>query len=123
MIGAFPIIGCFQPDVVLVFLKVTYDALGVPSVALGKGVEEVTDDNTGLFTVTTKFPWRELVGGGFLALSASASGLTAQVADYTVADRTVQIRIANAGGSAADPGNGDGAYLTLAFGCGGATPL
>lgn len=112
---------CSNPDVRLLFIALTYDGSGVPTVTTGKGAT-VTDDGTGLFTLTTKFSWRAFLGGANLSLSATAGGRTAEVVSKSQSARTVSFRITNAAGSAADPGNGDGMYVMLAFQVGGAMP-
>ena len=105
---------CNTPDAFALHFKVLYDGSGVPTVH-GEGISAVADGGTGLFTITTKFKWVAVVGGGHLRLSASASGGALEIVTSTAADKTVAFRCTNAAGSAADPGNGDGFYVTVLF--------
>lgn len=117
----FPIIGCTNPDVVMVPVHITYDGSGVPTITTGKGYT-VTDAGAGLFTITTKFPWRAFLGGGFLMKHALAQGQSCDVVASTASARTVELRVVNDADAAEDPSNGDGVYVMLWFQTGGAMP-
>lgn len=110
-----------NPDVLLLFVHVTYDGSGVPTISSGKGYT-ISDDGTGLFTVTTKFPWRAFLGGGSLMKHASAVGQSCDVVTSTASTRTVELRVTNDADAAEDPANADGVYVMLAFQVGGAMP-
>lgn len=113
----YPPLGSNNPNVELVFAKVLYDGSGVPSVSAGRGFTSCSDDGTGLFTLTTAFPWNALVGGGALMMVASAAGQAPQVAAHSPSARTIQIRVVGSTNldSAEDPANGDGVLLMFAL--------
>lgn len=92
--------------------KVLYDGSGVPTVH-GEGIRTVVDGGTGLFTITTTFKWILVLGGGHIRLSASASGGALEMVSNTPSTGTLAFRCTNAAGSAADPANGDGFFVTV----------
>ena len=119
--ATFQIVGCNNPDCFVLGVRVDYATSGVPSIARGRGIKSISDDGTGLFTITTYFNWIDIIGGGNLNRAAAASGITAEVvpAGTIPAQRKIQIRLTNASGSAADPTTGDGIYLLFLLQCSG----
>lgn len=101
-----------HPDTETVSCLVTYDT-GVPSVVSGLGISSVSDDGTGLFTLTFAMNFAYLVGVGHTMLRASAAGGSCEVVAVDASARTIQMRVCNAAGSAADPSDADGVYLVF----------
>ncbi len=115
-----PILGSFNPDVLLLVGRLVYDGAGAPSIYKGKGYT-IADDGAGLFTVTVDKQWTHLLAGGG-ARECVIGGLVGGNVQLvkgaeSAANRTIQFRITNDADAAEDPANGDGvsfwAFLQL----------
>lgn len=110
-------LGNNNPDVEDCSWLVTYDGSGVPSIVSGLGAKALVDDGTGLFTLTTSFPWKYIVGFSHGGFAAAAAGFKAELVPASIdsANHKFQVRLTNPAGAAADPANGAGMYINLKF--------
>lgn len=118
MAQLYPIIGCFNPDVMLLFGRLVYDGAGAPSRVKGLGYS-IADNGAGLFTVTVDKPFQHVlfVGGSRECVIGGAVGGNVQLVKGSedTAARTFQVRIMGDADAAEDPANGDGVGFMAAL--------
>lgn len=110
----FQFIGFGNPDVQGALVDITYDGSGVPSLTAGRALT-ITDDGTGLFSVTTDFPWKHAWPMLIRKCPSGAVGGNIEWVSQTPADRKISFRIVSDAGAAEDPANGDGVIGAILF--------
>lgn len=108
----FQFIGFGNPDIQGALVDITYTT-NVPALAAGRALT-ITDDGTGLFSVTTDFPWKYawpmLIRKNLLAVGGNV-----EMVSQDAATRKVSFRIVSDAGAAEDPADGDGVTGAIFF--------
>jgi hypothetical protein len=93
----FPARGCNNPEVLDICGRFSLSAS--PVVIAGRSYS-VSYDGNGVFTVTTRFQWKDFVTGSFDVLSATLTD-RAQMVSFSAASRQVSLQFQRAGSTSA----------------------
>lgn len=97
-VDLFPKRGCNNPEVI--DLEGRFALSAVPAIVAGRGYD-ISYAATGLFTVTTRFQWKDLIGFSFGVLSATLTDQV-QLVSFSASLRQIVLQFQSAG--AADAG-------------------
>lgn len=95
------------------FARVSFGAAGAPTLDRGKDVSGIARDSQGLYTLTLKEKWFELLAFEGKIRCTAVSGLQTQLVAVDLANKTIQFRFANEAAAETDPQNGDDVYIYM----------